>query len=133
MCDGRGSYTKAKSKGVLDLREVMMGSVQMLGDSATGISEKVVLLDGMVYASKRFKKLPVSKKKFGWRIERMASVSKGCEYLLQVRDYLYAKRIKIVLCDYYPMGSLADLLNGECSLCTAACLPHVFVSKKPIN
>ncbi|KAF5192195.1 Leucine-rich repeat receptor-like protein kinase pxc1 [Thalictrum thalictroides] len=114
MCniDGGGSYTKAKSKGVLVLREVMMGSVQMLGESGIGISEKVVLLDGMVYASKRFKKLTVSKKEFGRRIERMASVSKGCEYLLQVRAYLYAKRIKIILCDYYPMGSLADLLNG---------------------
>ncbi|PIA49066.1 hypothetical protein AQUCO_01300126v1 [Aquilegia coerulea] len=111
MCDG-GSHTKTKSKGVLVLKEVMMGSVQMLGESAIGISEKVVLLDGMVYASKRFKKLTVSKKEFGRRIERIASVSRGCEYLLQVRAYLYAKRIKIVLCDYYPMGSLADLLNG---------------------
>ncbi|KAL5727066.1 non-specific serine/threonine protein kinase [Ranunculus cassubicifolius] len=111
MCDG-GSYTKTRVKGVLCLREVMMGSVQMMGESGLGISEKVVLMDGMVYAAKRFKKVTVGRKEFGRRVERLALVSKGSEHLLQVRAYLYAKRIKIILCDYYPMGSLADLLNG---------------------
>lgn len=111
MCDG-GSYTKTRAKGVLCLREVMMGSVQMMGESWLGISEKVVLMDGMVYAAKRFKKVSVTGRDFSKRVERLARISKGSEHLLQVRAYLYAKRIKIILSDYYPMGSLSDLLKG---------------------
>ncbi|KAF9614915.1 hypothetical protein IFM89_021345, partial [Coptis chinensis] len=111
MCDG-GSFNKSRVRGVLCLREVMLGSVQMMGESGVGISEKVVLLDGTVYAAKRFSKVTVRRKEFGRRVERIAQVSKGSEYLLQVRAYLFAKRIKVILSDYYPMGSLADLLNG---------------------
>ncbi|KAF9597853.1 hypothetical protein IFM89_021938 [Coptis chinensis] len=89
----------------------MLGSVQIMGESGVGISEKVVLLDGTVYAEKRFSKGTVRRKEFGRRVERIVQVSKGSEYLLQVRAYLFAKRIKVILSDYYPMGSLADLLN----------------------
>ncbi|KAF9609291.1 hypothetical protein IFM89_015536 [Coptis chinensis] len=110
MCDG-GSFNKSRVRGVLCLREVMLGSVQMMGESGVGIFEKVVLLDGTVYAAKRFSKVTVRRKEFGRRVEHIAEVSKGSEYLLQVRAYLFAKRIKVILSDYYPMGSLADLLN----------------------
>ncbi|KAF9599240.1 hypothetical protein IFM89_036366 [Coptis chinensis] len=110
MCDG-GSFNKSRVRGVLCLREVMLGSVQMMGESGVGIFEKVVLLDGTVYAAKRFSKVTVRRKEFGRRVERIAQVSKGSEYLLQVRAYLFAKRIKVILSDYYLMGSLADILN----------------------
>ncbi|KAF6173013.1 hypothetical protein GIB67_006389 [Kingdonia uniflora] len=96
----------------LYLREVLMSSVQVMGESGLGISEKVVLPNQGVYASKRFRNVTVSRKEFGRRVEKLVQVSKGNEYLVQVRGYLYAKRIKFVLCDYYPMGSLADLLDG---------------------
>ncbi|OVA01940.1 Protein kinase domain [Macleaya cordata] len=98
--------------GNLCLREVLKSSVHVLGESGLGITEKVVLRDEVVYTAKRFRKVTISKKEFGRRIERLAYVSGGCKYLVQVRAYLYAKRIKVVLCDYSPMGSLADLLNG---------------------
>ncbi|KAF8380085.1 hypothetical protein HHK36_027555 [Tetracentron sinense] len=94
------------------LREVLLSSVQVMGENGLGISEKVVLLDGAVYAAKRFRKVTVRSAEFGRRVERLAHVSRRSEYLVPITAYLYAKRIKLVLSDYYPMGSLADLLVG---------------------
>lgn len=97
----------------LTLREVLRSSVGVIGESRLGITEKVVLSDGRVCALKRFRKLSVRRSEFGKRIQRLAMVSHKCKYLVPVTAYLYAKRIKFILCDYYPMGSLADLLSGN--------------------
>lgn len=108
----RDNATKAHDR--LTLRAVMRGSVGVIGESQLGITEKVVLLDGRVRALKRFRKVIVGRSEFGKRIERLAQVSENCNYLVPVTAYLYAKRIKFLLCDYYPMGTLADLLAGIC-------------------
>ncbi|KAL5989283.1 hypothetical protein ACLOJK_010173 [Asimina triloba] len=96
----------------LGLKEVLQSSVQVLGESGLGISEKVVLWDGAVFASKRFRKVSVGRTEFRRRMERLARISADCQHLVPLRAYVYAKRIKVVLCSYYPMGSLADLLSG---------------------
>ncbi|KAM7491475.1 hypothetical protein LguiA_034396 [Lonicera macranthoides] len=96
----------------LTLREVLRASVGVVGESSMGMTEKMVLISGKVCAIKRFRRLIVRRGEFGRRIERLAQVSRGCEYLVQVTSYLYTKRIKFVVSDYYPMGSLADLLSG---------------------
>ncbi|KAG6781165.1 hypothetical protein POTOM_014054 [Populus tomentosa] len=83
------------------------------GERPLGMTEKVVLLRGKVYALRRFRALRVRRREFGKRIERLAQVSKRCEYLVPVIAYLYTKRIKFVVWDYFPMGSLAHLLAGE--------------------
>ncbi|KAB2632903.1 hypothetical protein D8674_029150 [Pyrus ussuriensis x Pyrus communis] len=87
----------------LTLRTVLRGSVGVIGESRLGMTEKVVLLGGRVCAVKRFRKVSSEKR----------DESEKCEYLLPVIAYLYAKRIKFVLSDYKPMGSLADLLAGN--------------------
>ncbi|KAK3016048.1 hypothetical protein RJ639_007535 [Escallonia herrerae] len=94
------------------LREVLRGSVGVVGESRLGMTEKVVLLQGKIHALKRFRKVSVRRGEFGRRIERLAQVSRKCKYLVPLTAYLYTKRIKFVVCDYYPMGSLADLLTG---------------------
>ncbi|PQM36741.1 putative receptor-like protein kinase [Prunus yedoensis var. nudiflora] len=96
----------------LTLRGVLRGSVGVIGESRLGMTEKVVLLGGKVCAVKRFRKVSSGSREFGKRIEHLAKVSEKSEYLVPVIAYLYAKRIKFVLSDYYPMGSLADLLVG---------------------
>ncbi|KAB2608741.1 receptor-like protein kinase [Pyrus ussuriensis x Pyrus communis] len=96
----------------LTLRSVLRGSVGVIGESKLGMTEKVVLLGGRVCAVKRFRNVSSRKREFGKKIEHLAKVSQKCEYLLPVIAYLYAKRIKFVLSDYKPMGSLADLLAG---------------------
>ncbi|CAN1254331.1 Probable inactive receptor kinase At3g08680 [Linum perenne] len=96
----------------LSLREVLRASVCVMGESRLGLTEKSVLLDGKVYAVKRFRKVSIGRTEFGRRIQRLAEVSHKCEYLVPVTAYLYAKRIKFLLCHYYPMGSLSDLLAG---------------------
>ncbi|KAF3448690.1 hypothetical protein FNV43_RR09403 [Rhamnella rubrinervis] len=108
---GRDSTTGAQPHH-LTLREVMRGSVGVIGESRYGITEKVVLLDGKVCSLKRFRKVIVKRSEFGRRIERLAQVSDKCNYLVPVTAHLYAKRIKFLLCDYYPMGTLSDLLAG---------------------
>ncbi|MBA0652075.1 hypothetical protein Goklo_019359 [Gossypium klotzschianum] len=52
-------------------------------------------------------------REFGRRVERLAHVCNNSDYLVPITAYLYPKRIKLVLCDYYPMGSLADLLSSQ--------------------
>lgn len=100
----------------LTLRGVLRGSVGVIGESRLGMTEKVVLLGGKVCAVKRFRKVSSGSREFGKRIEHLAKVSEKSEYLVPVIAYLYAKRIKFVLSDYYPMGSLADLLVGKFKL-----------------
>ncbi|XP_037495065.1 probable inactive receptor kinase At3g08680 isoform X2 [Jatropha curcas] len=96
----------------LTLREVLRASVSVMGESRLGMTQKAVLLEGKIYAVKRFRKVRVGRREFGKRVERLSQVSQKCAYLVPVTAFLYSKRIKFVLCDYYPMGSLADLLSG---------------------
>jgi serine/threonine protein kinase len=111
--DDRPLFFCGESVSRLSLRETLRASVGVMGESPLGMTEKVVLLRGKVYALKRFRALRVRRREFGKRIERLAQVSKRCEYLVPVIAYLYTKRIKFVVSDYFPMGSLADLLAGE--------------------
>ncbi|XVF10434.1 hypothetical protein REPUB_Repub07fG0182600 [Reevesia pubescens] len=96
----------------LSLKEVLRTSVGVMGENNRGLTEKVVLSKGQLCALKRFRKVIVGKSEFGRRVERLAQVCNKCEYLVPITAYLYSKRTKLVVCDYYPMGSLADLLAG---------------------
>ncbi|XP_062076040.1 probable inactive receptor kinase At3g08680 [Humulus lupulus] len=106
---GDENYNWAK----VSLKVVLRASVGVLGVSRVGMTEKVVLYGGKMCVLKRLGKPSVGKVEFGKRVERFAHVSRMCEYLVPFRAYLYAKRIKFVVSDYYPMGSLADLLAGS--------------------
>ncbi|KAJ8764884.1 hypothetical protein K2173_010349 [Erythroxylum novogranatense] len=101
-----------ENESQLSLREVLRASVGVMGESRLGMTEKVVLLEGKVYAAKRFRIVSVGRREFNRRVERFAEVSQKCRNLVPPTAFIYAKRIKFVLCDYYPMGSLADLLTG---------------------
>ncbi|KAK9053023.1 hypothetical protein SSX86_029653 [Deinandra increscens subsp. villosa] len=94
------------------MKDVMRASVGVLEESALGVAEKVVFLDGKCCVLKRFRMVCVGRKEFGRRVARLALISRQCEYLVPVNAYLYSKRFKFVVYDYYPMGSLHDLLLG---------------------
>ncbi|KAK1438503.1 hypothetical protein QVD17_04312 [Tagetes erecta] len=94
------------------MKDVMRASVGVLGESALGVTEKVVFLDGKCCVVKRFRTVCVGRKEFGRRVARLASFGQQCDYLVPVNAYLYSKRFKFVVCDYYPIGSLHDLLLG---------------------
>ncbi|XP_019168864.1 PREDICTED: probable inactive receptor kinase At3g08680 [Ipomoea nil] len=96
----------------ITLKEALRASVGVLGESPLGMTEKVVLLGGKTCAVKRFRMVVVKRVEFGRRVEMVAQISSQCEFLVPLFAYLYAKRIKLVVSDYYPMGSLADLLSG---------------------
>ncbi|KAI3828787.1 hypothetical protein L1987_02897 [Smallanthus sonchifolius] len=94
------------------LKDVMWASVGVVGESALGVTEKVVFSDGTCRVLKRFRMVCVRRKGFGRHVARLAAIGQHCDYLVPVRGYLYSKRFKFVVCDYYPMGSLYDLLIG---------------------
>nr|XP_043638579.1 probable inactive receptor kinase At2g26730 [Erigeron canadensis] len=94
------------------MKDVMRASVGVMGESALGVTEKVVFLDGKCHVLKRFRTVCVQRKVFAQRIARLASLCEQCAYLVPLNAYLYSKRFKFVVCDYYPMGSLHDLLLG---------------------
>ncbi|PIN21011.1 Serine/threonine protein kinase [Handroanthus impetiginosus] len=110
-CNNIKSMTSSESTQ-LTLRQVLRASVGVMGESPLGMTEKVVLLGGKICAVKRFRRVGIGRREFGRRIEKVAQIGNQCEYLVGVTAYLYAKRIKFVVCEYYPMGSLADLLSG---------------------
>lgn len=112
VCDAVKGYCQGLCREPT-LREVLRASVGVMGESCLGITEKVVFLGGAECALKRFRAVGVRKGEFGRRLQRVAQISRRCDHLVPVLAYLYSKRIKFVLCVYYPMGSLHDLLSGE--------------------
>ncbi|XP_024996673.1 probable inactive receptor kinase At5g58300 [Cynara cardunculus var. scolymus] len=109
-CDG----TVAEEDGGVRwrLKDVMGASVGVVGESALGVTEKVVFSNGMCSVLKRFRMVCVRRREFGRRVGVLAAVGQRCDYLVSMKAYLYSKRFKFVVCDYYPMGSLYDLLIG---------------------
>ncbi|KAK8484237.1 hypothetical protein V6N12_029126 [Hibiscus sabdariffa] len=97
----------------LTLEEVFNASVRVIGNNSRwGSTEKMVLPNGRVSVLKRFRIVTMGKLEFGRRVERLAQVCNNSDYLVPITGYSYSKRIKYVVRDYYPMGSLADLLSG---------------------
>lgn len=94
------------------LKDVMRASVGVVGESMLGVTEKVVFSDGTCCVLKRFRTVGLRRTRFGRRVARLAEVGQRCDYLVPMKAYLYSKRFKFVVCDYYPMGSLYDLLIG---------------------
>ncbi|CAH1453599.1 unnamed protein product [Lactuca virosa] len=94
------------------LKDLMGASVGVVGETSLGLIEKVVFLDGTYNVLKRFRMVCVRRREFGRRVSRLAAIGRRCDYLVQMKAYLYSKRFKFVVCDYYPMGSLYDLLTG---------------------
>lgn len=107
------------------LKDVIRASVGVMGESALGMTEKVVFFDGKCCVLKRFRKVCVRKKTFGRHVARLALISKQCDYLVPMNAYIYSKRYKFVICDYYPMGSLDDLLLGKFFYSIVHYIPHV--------
>lgn len=115
---GSNSYDQYQRTVQLSLKDVLRASVGVLGESQLGMTEKVVVSDGRIFVLKRFRKLSIRKSDFAKRIDKFsqAVMSDKCTNIVPITAYLYAKRIKFVLSDYYPMGSLADLLAGTSNL-----------------
>ncbi|KAL8210054.1 hypothetical protein R6Q57_006786, partial [Mikania cordata] len=109
-CDG--GATKEGDRFRWRLKDVMWASVGVVGESTLGVTEKVVFSDGTCNVLKRFRMVYVKRKGFGQLVARLAEIGQRCDYLVPLRAYLYSKRFKFVVCDYYPMGSLYDLLIG---------------------
>lgn len=113
-----GSTEKINNGSLLTLKQVLRSSVGVMGESSMGLTEKIVLSDGKICVLKRFRNVGLRRREFGRRIVRLAMVARHCKYLVPINAYFYAKRIKFVVCEYYPMGSLADLLTSKMS-CTS--------------
>ncbi|PWA39911.1 serine/threonine-protein kinase Mps1 [Artemisia annua] len=94
------------------LKDVMRASLGVVGESALGVTEKVVCTRGRLCVLKRFRMVGIKRARFERRVKRLAAIGQCCDYIVPMKGYLYSKRFKFVVCDYYPMGSLYDLLIG---------------------
>ncbi|GMJ15052.1 hypothetical protein HRI_005174400 [Hibiscus trionum] len=106
------------------LEEVFNASVRVIGENSRGSTVKMVLPNGRVSVLKRFRSVTMAEREFGRRVERLAQVCNSSDYLVPISAYSYSKRIKLVVRDYYPMGSLADLLSGGRQGLTALTWPQ---------
>ncbi|KAI3689854.1 hypothetical protein L2E82_47824 [Cichorium intybus] len=109
-CDGEPTEEDCGYKW--RVKDVMRASVGVVGETLLGLTEKVVFSDGTYSVLKRFRMVCVRRKEFERRVTKLAAIGRRCDYLVPMKAYLYSKRFKFVVCDYYPMGSLYDLLIG---------------------
>ncbi|KAL6563572.1 hypothetical protein OROGR_002531 [Orobanche gracilis] len=95
-----------------DLEDLLRASAEVLGKGSLGTAYKAVLEESTTVVVKRLKEVTVGKKEFEQQMEIIGRVGQHPN-LVPLRSYYYSKDEKLLVCDYYPNGSLASLLHVE--------------------
>lgn len=93
-----------------DLEHLFRASAEVLGKGSVGKTYKTVLKEGNTVVVKRLKDIDVSKETFYGVMEGLGKMKN--ENVVPIRAYYYSKNEKLLVCDYYPAGSLFALLHG---------------------
>ncbi|PWA55371.1 leucine-rich repeat protein kinase family protein [Artemisia annua] len=96
-----------------DLEHLFRASAEVLGKGSVGKTYKTVLKEGegITVVVKRLKDVDVSKEEFEGVMEELGKMKD--ENVVPIRAYYYSKDEKLLVCDYYPAGSLFALLHGS--------------------
>lgn len=99
-----------------DLEDLLRASAEVLGKGSFGSTYKAVLEDGTMVVVKRLKDVfGVSKKDFEQQMEIFWKLGADQQNVVPVRAYYYSKDEKLLVFDYFPVGSLFMALRGEFS------------------
>lgn len=96
---------------IFELNDLLRASAEVLGSGSFGSSYKAVLLTGPAMVVKRFRQMSnVGKEDFHEHMTRLGSLSHP--NLLPLIAFYYRKEEKLLVSDFVPNGSLANLLHG---------------------
>ncbi|KAL6576964.1 hypothetical protein OROMI_011240 [Orobanche minor] len=95
-----------------DLEDLLRASAEVLGKGSFGTAYKAVLEESTTVVVKRLREVIVGKKEFEQQMELIGRVGQHPN-LVPLRAYYYSKDEKLLVYDYYPIGSLASLLHGN--------------------
>ncbi|VFQ67993.1 unnamed protein product [Cuscuta campestris] len=99
------------SNYVFDVEDLLRASAEVLGKGTFGMTYKAILEDAITVVVKRLKDVGVGKKDFEQLMEAVGSIKH--ENVVEVRAYYYSKEEKLIVCDYFSQGSVAEMLHGK--------------------
>ncbi|KAM7496346.1 hypothetical protein LguiA_020760 [Lonicera macranthoides] len=95
-----------------DLDDLLRASAEVLGKGSYGTAYKAVLEESTTVVVKRLKEVVVGKKEFEQQMETIGRVGQHAN-IVPLRAYYYSKDEKLLVCDYFPGGSLSTILHGN--------------------
>ncbi|KAE8722678.1 putative inactive receptor kinase [Hibiscus syriacus] len=93
-----------------DLEDLLSSSAEVLGKGTFGVTYKAALEDSTTVAVKRLKEVASAKREFEQQMEVIGHIRH--ENVSALRAY-YSKDEKLVVHDYYDLGSVSALLHGK--------------------
>ncbi|XP_021775154.1 probable inactive receptor kinase At3g02880 [Chenopodium quinoa] len=96
---------------VFDLDDLLRASAEVLGKGNYGTTYKASLDNGVAVAVKRLKDVTVTEKEYREKLEEIGRLEH--ENLVGLRAYHCSANEKLLVYDYFPMGSLSALLHGN--------------------
>ncbi|CAO2820328.1 unnamed protein product [Amaranthus hypochondriacus] len=100
-----------KGPRVFDLDELLRASAEVLGKGNYGTTYKAALDNGVAVAVKRLKDVTATEKEFKEKMEEIGKIEH--ENIVSLRAYHCSANEKLLVYDYFPMGSLSALLHGN--------------------
>ncbi|KAK8537172.1 hypothetical protein V6N12_043345 [Hibiscus sabdariffa] len=94
-----------------DLEDLLSASAEVLGKGAFGVTYKAALEDSTTVAVKRLKEVALAKREFEQQMVVIGHIRH--ENVSALRAYYYSKEEKLVVHDYYGLGSVSALLHGK--------------------
>lgn len=94
-----------------DLEDLLRASAEVLGKGTFGMAYKAILEDATTVVVKRLKDVSVGKREFEQQMEIVGSIRH--ENVVELKAYYYSKDEKLMVYDYYSLGSVSAMLHGE--------------------
>ncbi|KAL6508359.1 hypothetical protein OROHE_021901 [Orobanche hederae] len=95
---------------VFDLEDLLRASAEVLGKGSFGTTYKAALEDATTVVVKRLKEVVVGRREFEHQMEIVGNIRHA--NVAPLRAYYYSKDEKLVVYDYYRLGSMSALLHG---------------------
>ncbi|XP_010550530.1 PREDICTED: inactive leucine-rich repeat receptor-like serine/threonine-protein kinase At5g24100 [Tarenaya hassleriana] len=96
---------------VFNLEDLLGASAELLGKGTFGVTYRAVLEDSKVVVVKRLKEVVVLKKEYKQQMEAVGNIKH--ENVAPLRAFVCSADEKLLVFDFYQMGSLSSLLHGK--------------------
>ncbi|MQL94762.1 hypothetical protein Taro_027424 [Colocasia esculenta] len=93
-----------------DLEDLLRASAEVLGKGTFGTAYKAVLEDSTTVMVKRLKEVAVGKREFEQQMEIVGRLKH--ENVAELRAYYYSKDEKLMVYDFFNLGSVSSMLHG---------------------
>jgi hypothetical protein len=109
---GRLTYVRDDRGRFFELQDLLKATAEVLGKANLGVCYRATLTSGHSVVVKRFKEMNrVGREDFEEHMRRLGRLSHA--NLLPLVAYYYRKEEKLLIHDYVPNRSLANLLHGD--------------------